>query len=116
MCRHLKASLRYQSVTRPFCNRRDAKTSPGAWNYRITGNTDPLFDHDFAHFIRANSPTGQHLHVDAVVDNRDPSFDIQLFYYPSEVKPGAGGTRFIPGSHLRFTRAEGVSRYQNPRR
>ena len=74
--------------------------------------TDPLFDHDFVHFIGANSPTGQHLHVDAVVDNRDPSFDIQLFYYPSEVKPGAGGTRFIPGSHLRYTRAEGVSRYQ----
>ena len=61
---------------------------------------------------RGQHPTGQHLHVDAVVDNRDPSFDIQLFYYPSEVKPGAGGTRFIPGSHLRFTRAEGVSRYQ----
>ena len=57
--------------------------------------------------------TGQHLHVDAVVDNRDPSFDIQLFYYPTEVKPGAGGTEFVPGSHLRYTRAEGVSRYQN---
>ena len=75
--------------------------------------TDPLFDHDFVHFIPANTATGQHLHVDAVVDNRDPSFDIQLFYFPVEVKPGAGGTRFVPGSHLRHTRAEGVSRYQN---
>jgi len=56
---------------------------------------------------------GQHLHVDAVVDTRDPSFDIQLFYFPQEVAPGAGGTRFIPASHLRRTRAEGVSRYQN---
>lgn len=74
---------------------------------------NPLFDHDFVHFIAANSPTGQHLHVDAVIDNRDPSFDIQLFYFPTEVKPGAGGTRFVPGSHLRYTRAEGVSRYQN---
>ena len=74
--------------------------------------TDPLFDHDFVHFIAANSPTGQHLHVDAVIDDRDPSFDLQLFYYPTEVKPGAGGTRFVPGSHLRYTRAEGVSRYQ----
>ena len=53
---------------------------------------NPLFDHDFVHFIAANSPTGQHLHVDAVIDNRDPSFDIQLFYFPTEVKPGAGGS------------------------
>ena len=70
---------------------------------------NPLFDHDFVHFIAANSPTGQHLHVDAVIDNRDPSFDIQLFYFPTEVKPGAGGTRFVPGSHLRYTRAEGIA-------
>ena len=37
---------------------------------------DPLFDHDFVHYILANSPKGQHLHVDAVIDNRHPSFDI----------------------------------------
>ena len=74
---------------------------------------DPLFDHDFVHYIPANSPKGQHLHVDAVIDNRHPSFDIQLFYYPGDVAPGAGGTRFVPGTHLRHTRAEGVARYQN---
>lgn len=74
---------------------------------------NPLFDHDFVHYIAGNSPTGQHLHVDAVIDDRHPSFDIQLFYYPTEVKPGAGGTRFVPGTHLRHTRAEGVARYQN---
>jgi hypothetical protein len=74
---------------------------------------DPLYDHDFVHFIPANNPTGQHLHVDAVIDDRHPSFDIQLFYFPTEVKPGAGGTRFVPGTHLRHTRAEGVARYQN---
>ena len=39
----------------------------------------------------------------------DPTFDIQLFYFPEEVASGAGGTRFVPGSHLRRTRAEGVS-------
>lgn len=75
--------------------------------------TNPIYDHDFVHYIAAKSPTGQHLHVDAVIDNNHPSFDIQLFYYPSEVKPGAGGTRFVPGTHLRHTRAEGVARYQN---
>lgn len=75
--------------------------------------TDPYFDHDFVHYIPADNPRGQHLHVDAVIDDRHPSFDIQLFYFPSEVKPGAGGTRFVPGTHLRHTRAEGVARYQH---
>ncbi|MEM7218141.1 MAG: phytanoyl-CoA dioxygenase family protein [Pseudomonadota bacterium] len=74
---------------------------------------DPLFDHDFVHFIPARSERGQHLHVDAVIDNREPSFDVQLFYFPNAVAPGAGGTRFVPGSHLRLTRAEGVARYQH---
>ena len=74
---------------------------------------DPLFDHDFVHYIPDNSPKGQHLHVDAVIDTRHPSFDIQLFYYPTAVAPGAGGTRFVPGTHLRYTRAEGVARYQH---
>ena len=59
------------------------------------------------------SKTAQHLHVDAVIDNRHPSFDIQLFYFPTEVAQGAGGTRFVPGTHLRYTRAEGVARYQH---
>lgn len=74
---------------------------------------DPLFDHDFVHRLPAGSPYRQHLHVDAVIDSSDPSFDIQLFYFPREVAPGAGGTRFVPASHLRRTRAEGVSRYQH---
>jgi hypothetical protein len=75
--------------------------------------SDPLYDHDFVHHLPAGSPYRQHLHVDAVIDTPDPSFDIQLFYFPRAVAPGAGGTRFIPGSHLRRTRAEGVSRYQH---
>lgn len=74
---------------------------------------DPLFDHDFVHYIAPETPKGQHLHVDAVMDNQHPSFDIQLFYYPNDVAPGAGGTRFVPGTHLRRTRAEGVARYQH---
>ena len=75
--------------------------------------TDPLFDHDFVHYIAPEAPHGQHLHVDAVIDNAHPSFDIQLFYFPTAVSPGAGGTRFVPGTHLRRTRAEGVARYQH---
>lgn len=74
---------------------------------------DPLFDHDFVHRLPAGSGYHQHLHVDAVVDSTDPTFDIQLFYFPTDVAPGAGGTRFVPGTHLRRTRAEGVSRYQH---
>lgn len=74
---------------------------------------DPLFDHDFVHRLAAGSDYQQHLHVDAVIDSADPSFDIQLFYFPHDVAPGAGGTRFVPGTHLRRTRAEGVGRYQH---
>lgn len=74
---------------------------------------DPLFDHDFVHRLPAGSGYQQHLHVDAVIDSTDPAFDIQLFYFPQDVAPGGGGTRFVPGTHLRRTRAEGVSRYQH---
>lgn len=74
---------------------------------------DPLFDHDFVHRLPAGSDYRQHLHVDAVIDSPDPTFDIQLFYYPQDVAPGAGGTRFVPATHLRRTRAEGVGRYQH---
>ena len=74
---------------------------------------NPLFDHDFVHLLPAGSTYEQHLHVDAVLDDPSPSFDIQLFYYPAEVKPGCGGTRMVPGSHLRRSRAEGVARYQH---
>ncbi|MCB1688674.1 MAG: phytanoyl-CoA dioxygenase family protein [Halioglobus sp.] len=74
---------------------------------------DPLFDHDFVHRLPAGSTYQQHLHVDAVVDSADPTFDIQLFYFPQDVAAGAGGTRFVPATHLRRTRAEGVSRFQH---
>ncbi len=74
---------------------------------------DPLFDHDFVHKLPAGSTYTQHLHVDAVIDDARPSFDVQLFWYPVDVAPGEGGTKLVPGSHLRRTRAEGVSRYQH---
>ena len=74
---------------------------------------DPLFDHDFVHKLPAGSQYRQHLHVDAVIDDPSPAFDIQIFYYPVAVQAGCGGTRMVPGSHLRRTRAEGVARYQH---
>jgi hypothetical protein len=74
---------------------------------------EPTFDHDFVHHLKAGSTYRQHLHVDAILDSADPTFDIQLFYFPHDVAPGAGGTRFVPGSHLRRVRAEGVGRYQH---
>lgn len=74
---------------------------------------NPLFDHDFVHLLPAGSRYRQHLHVDAVIDADAPAFDIQLFYFPTAIAPGEGGTRYVPGSHLRRTRAEGVARYQH---
>ena len=50
---------------------------------------DPLFDHDFVHRLPAGSDYKQYLHVDAVIDSADPTFDIQLFYYPGDVAEGA---------------------------
>jgi hypothetical protein len=74
---------------------------------------NPAFDHDFIHHIPAGAPRGQHLHVDAVLEPAGQAFDIQLFYFPTAVAPGGGGTRFVPGSHLRRARAEGIARYQH---
>lgn len=76
---------------------------------------DPVFDHDFVHFVPAGSPFRQHLHVDAIIDAAEPSFDVQLFYFATAVRPGEGGTRLVPGTHLRRVRAEGISRYQRIR-
>ncbi len=75
--------------------------------------SDPLYDHDFVHLLPGGSTYEQHLHVDAIVDSEDPTFDIQLFYFPGGVSEGGGGTRFVPGSHLRRVRAEDVARYQH---
>lgn len=74
---------------------------------------DPLYDHDFVHVLPGRGGVLQHLHVDAIVDTDDPTFDVQLFYFPRAVAPGEGGTRFVPGSHLRRVRAEQVGRHQH---
>ena len=73
---------------------------------------DPVFDHDFVHHKPAGDPFGQPLHQDAMID---PSlaFDIQLFYFPHEVAPGAGGTGYVPGTHLRRVHETDVGRYKH---
>lgn len=74
---------------------------------------NPTFDHDFTHHLPAGSDYLQPLHVDAIADSPDPTFDIQLFWYPNDVAPGEGGTRFVPGSHFRRVQASGLDRYHN---
>jgi hypothetical protein len=82
----------------------------------------PHFDHHFLHvtyppdFYRAQGrePVSQHYHQDSTIDTRR-AFDIQLMYFPHEVTPEMGGTRFLPGSHLRVVSEAAIARYQNVR-
>ena len=82
----------------------------------------PVFDHHFLHVTfppryheaggRAN--VSQHTHQDSTIDPRQ-SFDIQIMYYPHAVTREMGGTRFIPGTHLRKVSEVALGRYQNIR-
>jgi Phytanoyl-CoA dioxygenase (PhyH) len=73
---------------------------------------EPVVDHHFIHLKRAGDHAAQGLHCDAIIDYGH-AFDIQLFWFPHEVAPLAGGTRFVPGSHLRRVNMDDVSRYQH---
>ena len=70
---------------------------------------DPLFDHDFVHQLPAGSQYRQHLHVDAVIDDPSPAFDIQIFYYPGAVQPGCGARAWC-----RAATCEGRERRASP--
>lgn len=72
----------------------------------------PVVDHHFVHLKQAGDVSAQGLHCDAIVDPTT-AFDIQLFWFPHDVAPKAGGTRFVPGSHLRRVNMDDVSRYQH---
>lgn len=78
-----------------------------------------LLDHHFVHVANGpraygdNPQISQHLHQDSTIDPRTFTFDIQLFYFPHEVTEEMGGTRFIPGTHLRIVSESAVARYQN---
>jgi hypothetical protein len=73
---------------------------------------DPVIDHHFVHLKQAGDLAAQGLHADAIID-QTTAFDIQLFWFPHAVAPGAGGTRFVPGSHLRRVNTDEISRYQH---
>ncbi len=79
---------------------------------------DAVVDHHFLHITFPPSYTdgkakpAQHLHQDSTVDTRQ-AFDLQIMYFPHEVTPQMGGTRFVPGTHLRIVSEAAVSRYQN---
>lgn len=81
---------------------------------------EPIFDHHFLHITfppsyyanLADVPRSQHLHQDSTIDTRQ-AFDVQLMYYPHEVTQDMGGTRYLPGSHLRVVSEAAIGRYQN---
>lgn len=80
--------------------------------------SQPTFDHHFLHvtfpprFYKGNAPRAQHTHQDSTIDPRS-AFDVQIMYFPHEVTPEMGGTRFVPGTHLRVVSEASISRYQN---
>ena len=77
-----------------------------------------LLDHHFLHIayppsFRGGAPgVSQHTHQDSTIDPRQ-TFDIQLLYFPHEVTATMGGTRYIPGTHLRVVSEGAIGRYQN---
>ena len=73
---------------------------------------ESVVDHHFVHIKAAGDLHAQGLHCDAIIDE-GPAFDIQLFWFPHDVEPGAGGTRFVPGSHLRRVNMDDVARYHH---
>jgi hypothetical protein len=83
---------------------------------------DPIFDHHFLHLTyppRFHEASGhenvsQHTHQDSTIDPR-LSFDLQLLYFPHDVTREMGGTRFVPGTHLRKVSEIAIGRYQNIR-
>jgi hypothetical protein len=85
---------------------------------------DPLVDHHFVHLTLGEAQRegfgfteplpSQHWHQDSTIDTRQ-AFDIQIMWYPHEVTADMGGTRFLPGSHLRVVSEAAIGRYQNIR-
>lgn len=70
-----------------------------------------VVDHHFMH-ITFPGGVAQHNHQDSTIDPRQ-AFDVQLFYFPHEVTLAMGGTRYIPGTHLRVVSEMSIGRYQN---
>ncbi|WP_293902745.1 phytanoyl-CoA dioxygenase family protein [Phenylobacterium sp.] len=83
---------------------------------------DPVFDHHFLHVTfpsayheaAGGENVSQHTHQDSTIDPRT-AFDLQIMYYPHAVTREMGGTRFVPGTHLRRVSEVAIGRYQNIR-
>ncbi len=81
---------------------------------------DPTFDHHFLHVTfppayydaSGGENVSQHTHQDSTIDPSE-GFDLQIMYYPHQVTREMGGTRFIPGTHLRRVSEVALGRYQN---
>ena len=81
-----------------------------------------LVDHHFVHITfppayfegSTTEQVSQHTHQDSTIDPRR-AFDVQMFYFPHEVTADMGGTRFVPGTHLRIVSEAAIGRYQNVR-
>jgi hypothetical protein len=79
-----------------------------------------IFDHHFLHVTfpprfhvaSDHENVSQHTHQDSTIDPR-LSFDVQMMYFPHAVTREMGGTRFIPGTHLRKVSEVALGRYQN---
>ena len=76
-----------------------------------------LIDHHFLHVLFPApdpdaAPPSQHIHQDSTIDPR-MAFDIQLMYFPHAVSAEMGGTRYLPGTHLRVVSEAAIARYQN---
>ena len=84
--------------------------------------SEPAFDHHFLHMTMPPKmyeggnveQISQHNHQDSTIDPRK-AFDVQLMYFPHSVTKNMGGTRFVPGTHLRIVSEAAIGRYQNIR-
>ena len=82
--------------------------------------SNPDVDHQALHltfptkfFKGANKrQMSQGNHQDSTIDPRS-TFDIQVFYFPTEVTKEMGGTRYHPGTHLRIVNEFAIAKYQN---
>ena len=82
--------------------------------------SNPVVDHQSLHltfptkfFKGANKrQMSQGNHQDSTIDPRS-TFDIQVFYFPTEVSKEMGGTRYHPGTHLRIVNEFAIAKYQN---
>ena len=66
------------------------------------------------HQASGGENVSQHTHQDSTIDPRQ-AFDLQVMYYPHAVTRPMGGTRFVPGTHLRRVSEVALGRYQNIR-